>query len=145
MVVSKRSDNNNEPIIPRITIDFRGLNAITVRDMFPLPSIKDALHSLEGATIFSSIDVSNSFFQVNLHPDDRDKTAFRTRRGQWRLTRLGQGCTNSPAVFCRLMSLVLSGLTCALAYVDDSLCHSPTFERHLVDLETVWTGSGRRT
>jgi len=61
-----------------------------------------------------------------------------TRRGQFRLTRLGQGCTNSPAVFCRLMALVLKGLSCCLAYIDDTICFSSSFDGHLADLESVF-------
>jgi len=79
----------------------------------------------------------NSFYQVPIHPDDRDKTAFRTRRGQFRLTRLAQGCTNSPAVFCRLITLVLQKLTCSLAYIDDTAVFLRSFEDHLADSKTV--------
>jgi len=137
LVVVARKDEQGNPVKPRITIDFRGLNSITTLDQFPLPRIKDVLQSLEGATIFCVCDMSNSFFQVNVHPADRDKSAFRTRKGQFRLTRLGQGLTNSPAIFFCLMSFVLRSLTCTLAYIDDTLCFSPSFERHLVDLESV--------
>ena len=137
LVVVGRKDEQGNPVTPRITMDFRGLNSITTRDKFPLPRIQDCLHALDRAVFLSVVDISNSFYQVNIDPQDRDETAFRTRRGQFRLTRLGQGCTNSPAVFCRLMSLVLRGLTCTLAYIDDTLCFSSSFEQHLIDLETV--------
>ena len=66
------------------------------------------------------------------------KMCFRDGCGQFRLTRLGQGCTNSPAVFCRLMAMVLRGLTCCLAYIDDTICFSSSFEGHLADLEVVF-------
>jgi len=82
--------------------------------------------------------MSNSYYQVSLTEEDRDKTAFVTRKGQYRLTRLGQGLTNSPSVFCRVMPLLLKGLTCCLAYIDDTICHSPSFEAHLIDLETIF-------
>jgi len=137
LVVVARNDEQGNLVKPRITIDFRGLNSITTRDKFPVPHVQGCLQSLDGASVFSVCDMSNSFYQVNIHPDDRDKTAFRTRTGQFRLTRLGQGCTNSPAVFCRLMSFVLRGLTCTLAYIDDTLCFSPSFERYLIDLGNV--------
>jgi len=137
LVVVARKDDQGNPITPPITIDFRGLNSITTKDKFPLPRVQDCLQMLDRAAYLSVFDLSNSFFQVPIHPGDRDKTAFRTRRGQFRLTRLAQGCTNSPAVFCRLMSLVLRGLTCALAFIDDTLVFSPSFECHLADLEAV--------
>ena len=137
VVVAKRDDQGN-PTTPRVTIDFRGLNAITYRDRYPIPHLKDCLQSLDKARFLSIIDLSNSFYQVPIAEEDRDKAAFVTRRGQFRLTRLAQGCTNSPSVFCRLMGLVLKGLTCCLAYIDDTICHSPSFEAHIADLEAVF-------
>ena len=137
LVVVSRTDEQGRPTTPRVTIDFRGLNSITYKDKFPLPHIQDCLRALDRAAFTSVIDSSNSFFQVPVLEHDRDKLAFVTRRGQFRLTRLGQGCTNSPAVFCRLMSLVLRGLTCCLAYIDDTVCFSPSFSAHLTDLELV--------
>ena len=131
VVVAKRDDQGN-PTTPRVTIDFRGLNAITYRDRYPIPHLKDCLQSLDKTRFLSIIDLSNSFYQVPIAEEDRDKVAFVTRRGQFRLTRLAQGCTNSPSVFCRLMGLVLKGLTCCLAYIDDTICHSPSFEAHIV-------------
>ena len=138
LVVVARKDDQGNPTTPCITIDYRGLNSITYRDRYPIPNLKDCLHSLDKTKILSVIDMSNSYYQVKLAEQDRDLTAFLTRRGQFRLTRLGQGLTNSPSVFCRLMGLVLKGLTCCLAYIDDTICHSPSFEAHLVDLETVF-------
>ena len=138
LVVVGRKDDQGRPTTPRVTIDFRGLNAITYRDRHPIPHMGDCLRSLDKAVFMSIIDLSNSFYQLPIDPQDRDKTAFLTRKGQFRLTRLGQGCTNSPAVFCRLMAMVLRGLTCCLAYIDDTICFSPSFERHLVDLEAVF-------
>jgi len=139
LVVVPRVDEQGNPTSPRITIDHRKLNSVTYKDKFPLPRTKDCLHALEGSVLFSVLDLSSSYFQVPLDHRDRDKTAFITRKGQFRLTRLGQGCTNSPAVFCRLMSLVLRGLTwvCCLAYVDDTIVFGRTFEEHLENLEKV--------
>jgi len=137
LVVVAKKDELGRPVTPRVTIDFRQLNAITYRDKFPLPHIKDCLRTLDRAKFIFLVNLSNSFYQVPIHPEDRDKTAFRTRRGQFRLTRLAQGCTNSPAVFCRLMTLVLQGLTCCLAYIYGTAVFSRLFENHLADLETV--------
>lgn len=138
LVLVSRKDEEGRPTNPRITIDFRGLNSITVRDRYPIPHLKDCLQSLNGASYMSLMDMANSFYQVPIHTEDRDKTAFVTRRGQFRLTRLAQGCTNSPSVFCRLMGMVLKGLKCCLAYIDDTICFSPTFEAHLADLDVVF-------
>ena len=138
LVVVGRKDDKGNPVNPRVTIDFRGLNAVTTRDRYPIPHLGDCLKSLDRAKYMSVIDLSNSFYQVPIDLQDRDKTAFVTRQGQFRLTRLGQGCTNSPAVFCRLMAMVLRGLICCLAYIDDTICFSASFEQHLHDLDLVF-------
>ena len=136
VVVAKR-DKAGNPVASWITIDYRGLNSIIVGDKFPLPNAQDCLRSLNNCKYLSVIDLSNSYFQVAIRPNDGWITAFRTIRGQFCHTRLGQGCKNSPAVFCRLMSLVLRGLACTLAYIDDTITFSPSFEAHLVDLQKV--------
>ena len=135
LVVVQRKSEHGQRVAPRITVDFRKLNSVTYRDKYPIPHIKDCLQALDGAAFLSMADVSNGFYQVPLREDDHDKTAFTTRRSQYSLTRLAQGCTNSPAVFCRLMALVLRGLDCCLAYIDDTIVFSPTFKAHVQDLE----------
>src|SRR2546425_965236 len=62
---------------------------------------------------------------------DRDKTAFVTRRGQWRFRSLGMGLCNSPATFQRLMDLVLRGLTwiTVLVYIDDIVVYADSYEQ----------------
>jgi len=67
-LVVARKDEQGNPVKPRITIDFRGLNSITTRDQFPLPRVKDAVQSLQGATFFSVCDISDSFFPSQLGP-----------------------------------------------------------------------------
>jgi len=111
---------------------------VTYKDQYPIPHLGDCIRSLNNAVYMSTMDLSNSYYQVKIAEEDRDKTAFITPQGQFRLTRLGQGCTNSPAVFCRLMAMVLKGLTCCLCYIDDTICFSPSFNAHLVDLESVF-------
>jgi len=138
LVVVSRYDDHGKPTTPRITIDYRRLNAITYKDKHPIPHIKDCLQSLGNVSWLSSVDISNSFYQIGLREQDKDKTAFVTRKGQFRLTRLGQGQTNSPAIFARLMNMVLRGLSCCLAFIDDTLVFSATFEQHLVDLQKLF-------
>ena len=89
--------------------------------------------------ILSTVDISQSFFNVEVRKCDRDKTAFVTRQGQFRFRRLPQGLSNSPSIFSRLMSLVLRGLTylCCLAFIDDVVVIGATFDEHLCNLEMV--------
>jgi len=101
-----------------VTIDYRSLNEITYKDKFPLPRIADCFDAMSGSVYFSTIDLSASFFQAPFLSDlDRDKTAFMTRKGQFRFTTMRQGCANSPSMFSRLMSMVLKGLTWIICLV----------------------------
>jgi len=121
-------------------VDYRKLNEITVKDRFPLPRISDCLDALSGAIYFSSIDQSHSFFQLPLATtEDKNKTAFITRRGQYRFRVLPMGASNSPSVFARLMALVLHGLTylCCLVFIDDCIVMSRSFDDHLQHVELV--------
>ena len=87
LVVVARKHDHGKPTTSRVTIDFRGLNSITCRDRYPIPHLGDCLRSLDKASFMSIIDLSNSFYQVPIQLEDRDKTAFITRKGQFRLTR----------------------------------------------------------
>jgi len=124
----------------RITIDYRRLNSETVRQVWPLARVSDCLDALSGSTYFGVVDVSHSFFQVALNdPKDRDKTAFLTRKGQFRFTALPMGCRNSTSVFSRLMSMILRGLNwvACLCYVDDCLIMGRSFEEACINTQAV--------
>ena len=94
----------------RITVDLRRLNELSYKDKHPLPRISECLDSLSQKVWFGSLDISQSYYQVALAVGSRDCTAFSTRRGQFGFTQIPQGHCNSPAVFSRLMQLVLRGL-----------------------------------
>jgi len=135
VVVSKPGSST-----PRITVDLRRLNAVTSRECYQLPLQTESLEFLSRSVYLSVLDVSHSYFTVPLHANDRDKTAFTTRRGQCRFCVLPQGAKNSPAIFSRLMSLVLRGLTylSALSFIDDIIVVGRTFDEHLLNLELVF-------
>jgi hypothetical protein len=90
----------------RLVIDYRLVNAITVRFQYPMPRIDDVFDSVGGAKFFSSCDLTSGFWQLRLTDSDVPKTAFQTptRLYQWRV--LPMGLSNSPAVFQRTMSEV---------------------------------------
>ena len=125
--------------VPRITIDYRQLNSLCYKDKYPLKKISDCLDAMNGSVFFSTLDISSSFNQVPIDPKDRDKTAFITRRGQFRYVTMPMGGVNAASVFCRLMALVLKGLdfTTCLSYVDDTIVLGRTFEEHSNNLQQV--------
>eukprot|EP00057_Strongylocentrotus_purpuratus_P010055 XP_011664529.1 PREDICTED: transposon Ty3-I Gag-Pol polyprotein [Strongylocentrotus purpuratus] len=136
------------PVVPvrkkdgsmRICIDYRQLNARTVRDSFPLPRIEETLEALGGAKFFSSLDLANGYFQIAMDENSIDKTAFRVPWGLFEFLRMPQGLVNSPSTFQRVMELVLGdlNLTQLVIYLDDILVFSSTLEEHLTRLEAVF-------
>ena len=125
----------------RFCVDFRQLNAATVKDAHPLPRIDDLLDALHGAKWFSTLDLKSGYWQVPIAEQDKEKTAFRTSSGQlFEFNQVPFGLCNAPATFSRLMDQVLAGLhweTC-LFYLDDILVFSSTWEEHLARLREVF-------
>jgi len=124
----------------RLCVDYRKLNSLTTKDKFPLPKIDTCLDMLNGCEFFSTCDLHWGYWQTEMDERDRDKTAFVTRKGQWRFKVLSFGLANAPSQFARIMELVMSGLTydVCLVYLDDILIFSKTFDEHLDCLATVF-------
>ena len=131
----------------RFCIDYRKVNDLIKKDKFPLPKIDTCLDMLNGSKYFSSCDLRQGYWQTMIDERDRDKTAFVTRKGQWRFKVLSFGLCNAPSQFARTMELVLSGLTWAvcLVYLDDILVFSRTFEEHCDRLAAVFERLERHT
>ena len=125
----------------RFCVDFRQLNAATVKDAHPLPRIDDLLDALHGAQWFSTLDLKSGYWQVPIQERNKEKTAFRTSSGQlYEFNQVPFGLCNAPATFSRLMDRVLSGLhweTC-LFYLDDIFVFSSTWEEHIARLRQVF-------
>jgi len=124
---------------PRFCLDYRCLNAVTKKNVYPMPRADDLLHRFEGAQYFSSMDVRNGFWHIPIHPDDKEKTGFITPEGLFQFKRVPFGASNSPATFMRFMDRVLAGLkwTHCLAYLDDVLVYGSDLPEHNVRLEKV--------
>ena len=123
----------------RFWVDYRRLNAITKRDVYPLPRIDDVLDCLGGASFFTSLDLASGYWQVPVEHAHREKTAFATPDGLFEFNRMPFGLCNGPATFQRLMDKVLRGLkwSMCLVYLDDILIFGRSFEEHQRRLKLV--------
>ncbi|GFU72012.1 retrovirus-related Pol polyprotein from transposon 297 [Trichonephila clavipes] len=124
----------------RLCIGYRKLNAQTVPDSCPLPRMDDLLNEAKPTPYMSTIDLRSGYHQVKVAAEDRDKTAFTCPFGIYKFTRMPFGLRNAPATFQRLIDKFRSGLNnvLALSYLDDIIILSPTFQKHLSDLEQVF-------
>ena len=121
----------------RLCVDYRRLNAITVKDSYPLPRIDEILSSLGKARVFASLDLLMGYHEVEVDPRDRAKTAFVTHRGLFVFNVMPFGLTNAPATFQRLMNNLFQsrlGID-ILVYLDDILCYAETLEQLYKSLE----------
>jgi transposase InsO family protein len=123
----------------RFCIDYRRLNAITMKDAFPLPRIDEIFDQLADAMYYTKFDFKSGYFQVPLSKEDRPKTAFSTRDNHYQFTVLPQGITNGPATFQRVINSILGPTRWryALAYIDDVIIYSKTFNEHLSHLNDI--------
>ncbi|XP_067358906.1 uncharacterized protein [Channa argus] len=124
----------------RPCVDYRRLNAVTKKDSYPLPRIDDALDYVAGSCWFSSLDLRSGYWQVELAPEARSKTAFTIGQGLWQFKVMPFGLCNAPATFERLMERVLKDIprSRCVVYLDDLLVHAKGFEDAINNLAGVF-------
>ncbi len=124
----------------RFCMDYRRVNAVTRKDAYPFPRVDDILDTLAGSRWFSTLDLLSGYWQVEVKPKDREKTAFCTPEGLFEFCVMPFGLCNAPATFQRLMDAVLAGLqwSSCLVYIDDIVIPGKTFTEHLAHLRQVF-------
>ena len=126
----------------RLCQDLRPLNKITKKNPYPMPNIEELFQALHGSKIYSSIDLQQGYYNIEINPDDQRKTAFRVPgafAGQYCWRRMVCGLTGAPATFCKVMDSIFRDLKAKsiLNYIDDFLTFSENFKEHVKHLHEV--------
>ena len=116
----------------RLCVDYRKLNAITVKNRYPLPLVSEMLDRFGKAKIFTKLDVRNAYHRIRIRPGDEWKTAFKTRYGHYEYRVMPFGLANAPATFQNYIHRALGGLldSICVVYLDDILIYSVDETQH---------------
>jgi hypothetical protein len=125
----------------RFCVDYRYLNAMTVKSVYPIPVFEQLMDELGSAAWFSIMDLHSGYHQIRLQPGEEYKTAFCTHVGHFEFCVVPFGATGAPTTFQGAMNSTLAPLLrrCALVFFDDILIYSSTYEEHLQHLKQVLT------
>ena len=123
----------------RFCIDYRALNHVTIDDRYPLPVAESLFRRMNGATVFSKLDLRSGYYQVSVKEEDIPKTAFITRYGLYEFTVMPFDLKNAPSTFMRLMNEVLVDFLdeFVVVYLDDILIYSKNEAEHEEHLRKV--------
>jgi hypothetical protein len=123
----------------RLCVDYQPLDAVTIKNKYPLPRIDSLFDQLAGARVFSMVDLRSGYHQIKIYLEDAPKTAFSTRYGLYEYLVMSFGLTNAPAYFMYLMNSIfmLELDKFVVIFIDDILIYSKNEEEHAQHLRVI--------
>ena len=145
-LIRKSTSQYSSPAFPiikhdgsiRLVIDYRKLNAKTIKQAYPFPNVTDQLLSLNNAVIFSTIDLYQGYYQIAMHPNSVKFTAFVTPDGLFEFLRMPFGLCNAPRTFQQIMNEIFFNINYVRVFLDDILVFSTSKDLHLQHLEETF-------
>ncbi|GAB5407488.1 MAG: hypothetical protein Aurels2KO_57190 [Aureliella sp.] len=123
----------------RFCIDYRWLNQRTIKNRYPLPLPEELMDRLQGAKVFSRLDLRSGYWQMPIRPEDQEKTAFRTRYGHYEYKVVPFGLTNAPPQFMAMINDLFRDFhdRFMVVFLDDIIVYSKNEEEHAEHLRLV--------
>jgi hypothetical protein len=125
-----------------LCVDYRPLNAVTIKNKYPLPPVDILFDQLAGAQVFSKIDLCSGYHQIKIHAEDIPKTAFTMRYGLYEYLVMSFGLMNAPAHFMYLLNSVFMPELdlIVVVFIDDILVYLKSMEEHEEHLQLYFNG-----
>ena len=145
-VIEETSSNWSSPIVlvkkpdgsERFCVDYRKLNDLTIKDNYPMPNVQSKINKLHGCNLFTSLDCTSGYWQIQLSERAKQFAAFICSHGLFDFNYMPFGLCNAGATFQRVIELILIKLKNSTAYIDDILTFSKGFEDHYNHLEKLF-------
>jgi deoxyuridine 5'-triphosphate nucleotidohydrolase len=125
----------------RWAVDFRRLNACLEQDSYPLPRIQTLLERAGGHRVYSALDATQAYFNIEIEPESRSLTAFATPHGLWQFRRMPFGISTAPAVYSRFIAAAMNPLGSEIcqSYLDDVISYNKEVAAHVPQMREVFT------
>ena len=135
----RKPPENGKPVPPRFVVDYRQLNCVTLTDGYPIPS-ENILDAISEGKFYSRLDLASGYWQVNLHPKDRMKSAFCTHLGLFEFLRMPFGLKSASETFQRILNSIYCDYLYKflIIYVDDVILYSNSQQEALAHCELLF-------